>query len=330
MANEPESFIYAKVQKYSKKWGGEAGGFIFDASSFAPRFMSELDQAGVNASANILRGQNPLQLTAAPLAAAIRAAHAVHAPNARPLPDDVRAGLSVFFRPETLQRAKYAVGTIQITLPNLLGQGNRLMGDGFAVVVDDIIVFNQRAPGFDEPNAMHWWAHEVTHVAQYRDFGIERFAWEYLRDMGRNIEGEADQQGAAVVWLRNQGVQSFASEALHNQALQMNAAAFYNGPIVQTYIPPEYFAVRCYFPYDPYPVAYFLTSRGRIIAVNNLTNEIMHIGWASPAIVPQGGWTYRTNFISYSVLPDGRIFTLPNQFGQVMQVGFTQLLANGQ
>ena len=85
LANEPESFIYAKVQKYSKKLGGEAGGFIFDASSFAPRFMSELDQAGVNASANILRGQNPLQLTAAPLAAAIRAAHAVHAPNARPL-----------------------------------------------------------------------------------------------------------------------------------------------------------------------------------------------------------------------------------------------------
>ena len=329
LARQPEQFITAKVQKYSQKWGGDAGGFVFDLSTFSSRLMSDLAQSSVNASANVLRGQNPLQISAAPLAAAIRSARDVHAPNAHPLPEDVRIGLAGFFSEATLSRAKWTVGTVQITLPNLFGGGNRMMGDGFAVVVDNIIVFNEYPPEFTDDNARHWWVHEITHVAQYRDMGVEKFAWEYLRDLGRNIEGEADNLGAAFIKLDSNGVH-MASLAMEQRSAAIDATrhAVTSGPMAKTYGPiQEYFVVICHFPGDMYPVTYFVTNYGKIIVRNNVNGQTMQIGWATPGGSPDVAWVYRTNFVTYSVTPDGRIMGWNPQYRTPWQVGHTQQIA---
>lgn len=329
LAQQPEKFMYAKVQRYARQWGGDEAGFVFDLATFSPRLMSDLGAAGAHGAANVMRGQNPLQLTAAPLAAAIRAAREVHLPNARPLPADVREGLTGFFTEETLNRAKYAVGKVEITLPNLLGRGNRMMGDGFAVVVDDIIVFNEPPPAYEEDQSRFWWAHELTHVGQYRLWGVERFAWEYLRDVGRAVEGEADQQGTAALTLYQEGkVLASLSEPEIIEAINGAAYAATNGPSAGTYQNTEYFTVRCNFPFDQMPVAYFVTNLGRIIAVNNLTGASMQVGTATPPMYTGASWTYMTPYGHYSVLADGRIVTPPDWWGRFQQVGQTEFVAS--
>lgn len=294
LASRPEQELFRRVQQESKHLG-RPGEFIFDVGTFSHRFYNELTNSGARGLANVLRQQNPFQLTAAPLAAAIRAARERHISSSKPLPNDVRKSLSGHFDKSTLDRAKYAVGSVEITLPNFIGQRAKYMGDDYAVVVDDIIVFNMPPSSFSASS--FWWTHEVAHVDQYRDLGVERFAYRYLTDY-RGIESEADAKARAV------GRASGRAPVDRRRQLQM-----------------EHFVAQCVFENDPYPVNYLISSSSKIVAMDPVTGRSVQVGWVTPPRVPGSAWTYYTPNFWYAVDLQGNILTR-NAFGQPVPVGY--------
>lgn len=285
---------------------------------------ARLAVSGGQALVDTLKGQNPLHMAAAPLAAAIRAARERHLPNARPLPDDVVNELRPFIDGATLARAKYAVGKVEITLPAFIGRGAHFMGNGFAVVVDDVIVFNEAPPTFAANPS--WWGHEVTHVAQYGRWGVEAFAYKFVKDLGDAIEGEAKNVGSAVARSvsggtgglhLSSGSMSVASGANRSHALRTTLDAGAR-PSHQA----EVFVAQCSFPADPFPVSYLVTNFGKIIAVDLTTGTWMHIGFATPPRLSGVAWSYDTSTLDYAVMPGGEIMTPMPVLGQVgFQIG---------
>ncbi|MGS1128684.1 eCIS core domain-containing protein [Rhodanobacter sp. UC4437_H4] len=318
LAQSPERFLYERAGRYARKWGGDTGAFVFDIATFNHDLMMDLGASGVGGSANLLRGENPLQLVAAPLAAAIRSARDQHYPQSRPLPPDVLSGLQGLFQASTLARARYTIGRIDITLPNFIGQGQRFMGGDYAVTVDDVIVFNAEPPTFSE-NPI-WWAHELTHVGQYRMWGVERFAWEYVRDLGNSVESQANENANTVVsqW-------QYKQYSITN-GLPLPAEPSQRGtslPVPNVEVP--FFIAQCYFKdvLPNVPIQFLVNRMGQIIVVNQMTGQWFQVGWATPPRYPGSAWTYKTMFAEYDVMPDGRILS-PLHNG--MQVGFVRQL----
>ena len=197
--NYPPKKMMRLMQGASSKIGGRTGEFIFDLGTFTNRYFPELGLALAHNVSDVASGKNPLQVIGSPLAGAIRAARERHIASAKPLPQSVKVALKGCFPQSILSRAKYAVGTVEITLPNFIGKVIKY-GDGYAVVVNDIIVFNQEPGNFSHNNAF-WWIHELTHVQQYNDLGIESFSYSYMKDLGKSLEKKADANAARI--LRN-------------------------------------------------------------------------------------------------------------------------------
>lgn len=197
LVNDPQRYLYQKAQEAAAAAGGYAGTFIFDVGTFTTRLSNELGHSAAMGAANVLAQQNPLQIVAAPLAAAVRAARERHASKAQPLPADVRSALQGRFPPDVLDRARFSVGRVEITLPNFIGKGVRYQDSEYAVTVDDIIVFKSSPPSFSD--SPHWWAHEIAHVEQYKHWGVEKFAFEYLRDFGDSVERGANRRAEEVL-----------------------------------------------------------------------------------------------------------------------------------
>jgi hypothetical protein len=189
--NWPYNFIYSQALEYSGKFGN-TGKFIFDISTFLNQLSNQYSDAGINSLSNALKGQNPAQVIGVPLAAAIKAARQRHLAEAKPLPPNIKEALLEYFPRHILDKAKYCIGDIQITLPNFIGQGQKLFGDAsFAVTVDDIIVFNVTPPLYPtDIRQWKWWIHEITHIQQYSKLGVEGFAFRYVLNHG-SIENEA-------------------------------------------------------------------------------------------------------------------------------------------
>lgn len=296
LVNRPGTFLYDKALAFSNNFG-TPGKFVFDVATFSNQFYNQLGTSGANAVGNVLKGQNPFQVVAAPLAAAIRAARQRHLADAQPLPANIKQALAGYFSPSTLNRAKYCVGNVEITLPNFIGQGQKLFGnDYFAVTVDDIIVFNNQPP----PYATSWWVHELTHVEQYERMGVEMFAYNYARDYN-GIEREATQK-ANRFHLQSQEQTDDASMAstAPSQAL-------------------ETYTIQCFFWHDQYPVQYLVTNRGRIMAVDPVNGQSIQVGWSTPPRDNIAAWTYQTPNFMYAVTPQGGIFAFQ-----------PQMLPNGQ
>lgn len=311
----PRETIYREIEDLSRDVGGNPAVFVFDIATFQERYLFQLANSGLHGSANILRGQNPFQLAAAPLAGAIRAARQRHYPRSEPIPADVKAQLSTMIDAVTLNRARYAIGKVEITLPNFIGQGNKLMGDDYAVVVDDVIVFNTSPPAYaGDP---FWWAHEIMHVCQYGRMGIEGFAYRYMTDW-QGVEGEADKKGDEALAKRNllQGQRGALVNA-RVRCMQIGMgpqAEQFSGQVVDPFV------AQCVFPMDPNPVQYMVTQAGRIVAIDPFSGRWLQVGWATPPLMPGIAWTYQTPHFRYAVDPNGRILTL-NQMGQFVQIG---------
>ena len=315
LVRNPQETIYREIEREAKKIGGDPAVFVFDIATFQDRYLAQLANSGAHGAANTLRGQNPFQLAAAPLAGAIRAARERHYPHSRPISEEVKTQLASIIEARTLSRARYAVGKVEITLPNFIGQGNKLMGDDYAVVVDDVIVFNTTPPAYAE--APFWWAHEVMHVSQYGRMGIEKFAYQYMTD-SPGIEGEADRKGDEALARRNiRGRQQGALVNAQARGLQIGMApqaGQFGGQVVDPFV------AQCVFPQDPHPVHYMVTQTGRIVAVDPFSGGWLQVGWATPPLMPGIAWTYQTPNFRYAVDPNGRILT-PNPNGQFVQIG---------
>lgn len=313
----PQQDLYNEAQKFAGSIGGPSA-FIFDVATFTNRYFTDLGLSGGAYLGNVLQGQSPFQVYALPLAAAIRSARQRYAAGARPVPEDVKAALRGRIPDATLDRAKYAIGKLEITLPamfnflnvNLSNAGNH------AVTVDDIIVFHHD-PGSYNASICHW-THELLHVDQYRRWGIEDFAWKFLNSYP--VEKEANQQGSAITGYNCQngaeGIMGFAGGSSNGQ---QSRPVLYNSQTSETYV------AQCIFYDNPYPNYYFVTNTNRIIAVDYLNNAQLHIGYAAAPLNPVAAWDIAAPNFRYAVTADSKIwcsFPVVNQFGQQMLDGF--------
>jgi len=183
----------------------------------------------------MLQGQDPLISIAMPLAAAIRDAHSKFDAQAQPFPQDVKIILGQVIPRDILERARYTVGDIKISLPTAITSGGAFLGlfsrrfsGEIAVTLDDIIVF-PREVNFSDLDDLEWISHEIFHVKQYRDWGIDQFSFNYLK----NKQAVEDQAEAAGSYAR-----SFLSQISNNQTIDPkithSSSSAYATKIVQT------------------------------------------------------------------------------------------------
>ena len=102
----------------------------------------------------------------------------------KPVPPSIRAALKGFYDDDTLNRASFAVGdsaTVDVATLALS------YGDAVAVTLIDTVVFKSAD---DASNNTVLWAHELTHIQQFRDWGLHGFATRYLRNWN-DVENEA-------------------------------------------------------------------------------------------------------------------------------------------
>jgi Domain of unknown function (DUF4157) len=125
------------------------------------------------------------------LAEAIRISRNTHWGSAQPIPPAIRSALAPYFPANVLDGARYRVKSGAISLPaavNVLNKGN-------AVTLDDLIVFDSAAQTQD----LELWAHELTHVVQYKNMGVESFANIYSMTGGQGLEQQARENAATIM-----------------------------------------------------------------------------------------------------------------------------------
>jgi len=252
------------------------------------------------------------------------------------LPEDVKEGLAGTFDASVLQRARWTVGSVEITLPNGLGRTRKFFGDDYAVVVEDIIVFNRQPPAFrDDP---FWWGHEVTHVQQYKELGVDDFARKYIFSGGADLENPANAKGRlALEAARSNGQATqkalairasnrVESRPLYPQKVEFEADQSSNGGMPPIGPQTDPVVIECIFPNDRRPFAYLGTRAGRIIVVDRTNGQWMHIGFALPKQLPQVAWEYSAGGVFYDVFPNGDIVQRvtpigPQKIGYVVRLG---------
>jgi hypothetical protein len=125
------------------------------------------------------------------LAEAIRTTRDRVRPYGRPIPVALRRQLAPFFPRTVLEQVRYATAWDPTTdlLPTLfLGSSPKS-----AMTLGDVILFRD-AHGVTDPLL---WAHELTHVMQYKRLGVTAFATRYL-ERGWELEAEAMGRADAI------------------------------------------------------------------------------------------------------------------------------------
>ncbi|MBV4507359.1 DUF4157 domain-containing protein [Pseudomonas sp. BW13M1] len=113
------------------------------------------------------------------------------ASGSQPIPLHIRAQLEPWYDFAVLDAARYRVGDEhQISAANALLQNP----DVNAVTLIDTIIFRRSA---DAEDNVALWSHELKHVQQYQELGVEEFARRYTRDY-QALEGPAYEIEAQV------------------------------------------------------------------------------------------------------------------------------------
>ena len=116
----------------------------------------------------------------------VQSRHRLLASGVEPIPLHIRAELEPYFDFAVLDSVRFKVGD-----PMELNMAHTLMQnpDVSAVTLVDVIVFRDAAEARDD---VALWAHELKHVEQYRQLGVDQFAARYARDY-RALEAPAYQ-----------------------------------------------------------------------------------------------------------------------------------------
>ncbi|EHR0245125.1 hypothetical protein C1S99_08630 [Vibrio parahaemolyticus] len=165
------------------------------------RWANALGLSATECAAIVVKGQDPKMLIAVPVAAAMRAARDHHYANSKPLPSYIKKRFEGLYPPEIIDKARFTVGDYEFTLPNALNKGTEIFqGSENASVMDDVIIFG-RSPSENNDSDLHWWAHELHHVQQYHDWGVDKFAYIYINYPFENgwLERQADQKAEYVL-----------------------------------------------------------------------------------------------------------------------------------
>lgn len=107
-----------------------------------------------------------------------------------PIPADVIQALEPYFPKNILQKAKWTTAggvSIDGALKNWFNQEG-------AVTLDEVIVFSST----DLARDVGLWAHELTHVLQYSQMGVETFAFQYSIDWN-GLEQQARDNSSRIV-----------------------------------------------------------------------------------------------------------------------------------
>lgn len=176
-------------------------------------------------------GQALLNPAGAALATAIRQAAAQARSGAQPLPSTVRATLAPYFAPHILDKVRWNVYD-----PNRIAIDSAVIGwfqNEGAITLDIVVVFSDRNMALTD---WQLWAHELTHVMQYDNMGVESFANVYSVNWD-SLESQARNWASTVAQRVNQGGQvaqqsySYASTGGAPQLTSANyasaAKAFY-------------------------------------------------------------------------------------------------------
>ena len=108
---------------------------------------------------------------------------AAKAQGVEPIPASIRAALAGYVPEPVLDRVRWREGAGELSMP----QNVIRFGDTPAVTLDDVIVFRERRTALEDPTI---WAHELKHVMQFAEWGIDGFAARYLSDY-EAVESEA-------------------------------------------------------------------------------------------------------------------------------------------
>ena len=106
----------------------------------------------------------------------LRAREVAVARGVQPLPLHIRVQLEPFYPAHVLNAARYRVGGAEeLNAANAVLQNP----DVTAVTLVDVVVFRHAA---DAEDNLVLWAHELTHIEQYQQWGVAQFAVRYIRD----------------------------------------------------------------------------------------------------------------------------------------------------
>ncbi len=106
----------------------------------------------------------------------VQSRHRLLASGVEPIPLHIRAELEPYFDFAVLDSVRFKVGDpVELNMAHTLMQNP----DVSAVTLVDVIVFRDAAEARDD---VALWAHELKHVEQYRQLGVDQFAARYARD----------------------------------------------------------------------------------------------------------------------------------------------------
>lgn len=115
-----------------------------------------------------------------------------HRTGTKPMPDDVRAQFEDYFPEHVLDKTRWALSNRNIDLGTMIEAwyGH----EGGAITLDDTIVFSTR----NAANTTLLWAHELTHVMQVDELGLEEFTRVYVSNP-RLLENQARQNARNIL-----------------------------------------------------------------------------------------------------------------------------------
>ncbi len=111
------------------------------------------------------------------------------AADARPIPPAIREALKGHFPDDVLDDVRWTLAGQRVDLGSALARW--AINEG-AVTMDDVVVFSREKGA----RSIALWAHELTHVVQYRELGVRNFArlyttnWRLLEQRARTNAGE--------------------------------------------------------------------------------------------------------------------------------------------
>jgi hypothetical protein len=112
--------------------------------------------------------------------------------GARPIPPAIRARLTGYIDEAVMDAARFRVGEVGPLNLATIALG---YGDATAVTLVDVIVFQTEQGAQDTA----LWAHELTHVGQFRSWGVAGFARRYVADpQAVEVPAYAAQSGYAA------------------------------------------------------------------------------------------------------------------------------------
>lgn len=111
--------------------------------------------------------------------------------GAQSIPSNIRSQLQPYFPPEILNKVRWTTAG-GISIDGALKNWFNLEG---AVTLDEVIVFSSAQSA---SNDVELWAHELTHVLQYAQLGVETFAFYYSANSNQ-FEGDARDNSRRII-----------------------------------------------------------------------------------------------------------------------------------